>query len=287
MTGYVVLCPNPYRDIGFKFTLRAAELLKKEGIPVVLSPVFDWDGKVLLPENVEVLPLEQAAECARLVVSFGGDGTILHTARGLLRTSVPILGVNLGTKGFLAELEPNELQLLLKAARGDFVPVPRMMLDVSLFRDGKEIFTDSALNDAVVSGIAHAVRIAALGDGQVITEFSGDGMIVATPTGSTAYSMSAGGPLVEPTAENMILTPICPHALAARSFVLAPDRQVKLYPKDLRGKRAVLSVDGGEPIDLCQGDEIHISKSQYVTMLAKVSSKSFYDIAFEKLSERK
>jgi len=285
MEKHVALCPNPYRDLELKTTLAAAELLSKAGIPWVISPVYKLgeDGALGVP----TVPLAQAADGARLIVSFGGDGTILQTARAAMRSSVPLLGVNLGTKGFMAELEPGELEGVLRAARGDYVPSRRMMLDVELIRGGRVVLSDSALNDVVISGVARAVGLAALGDGQIITEYSGDGMIAATPTGSTAYSMSAGGPLVEPTAEAIILTPVCPHILAARSFVLAPERQVTLRPENLKGRRAVLSVDGLEPVDLMEGDEIRIRKSRYVTILAHVSHKSFYDIAFEKLSQRK
>ena len=160
-----------------------------------------------------------------------------------------------------------------------------MMLDVTLLRQGKTLLQDTVLNDVAVNGIANAIRIRAAGDDSVITEFSGDGIICATPTGSTAYSMSAGGPLVEPTARNIILTPICAHALMSRSFVLAPERRVELIPTDLRGKRAVLSLDG-RPIELQHGDKLQVTCSKHETLLARVSGRSFYDIAYEKLGER-
>lgn len=286
MEKHVALCPNPYRDTELRSTMAAVDILNAAGIPWVISPVFKTSAPYPL-DNINAVPLDQAVENACLVVSFGGDGTILQTAHAAMKGSVPLIGVNLGTKGFMAELDSDELYMLPQASRGDYLPSTRMMLDVKLVRGGEVIYSDSALNDAVVSGVAHAVGISAKSDGQVITEYSGDGMIAATPTGSTAYSMSAGGPLVEPTAKNIILTPICPHILAARSFVLAPDRLVTLRADALKGRRAVLSVDGLEPVDLLEGDEVCISRSEYVTTLAHVNSKSFYDIVYEKLSERK
>ena len=161
-----------------------------------------------------------------------------------------------------------------------------MMLDVELRREGKTVYSGLALNDAVITGVVHTIRLEAIRDGRTITKFSGDGLILATPTGSTAYSMSAGGPLVEPTAENFILTPICAHALAIRAFVLAPDGSVTVKIGNLTEKSAVLSLDGGTAINLREDDHIVVRKSRYKTILAHVGEKSFFDIAFEKLGER-
>jgi NAD+ kinase len=286
MAEKIALCPNIYRDNGLKCTLNAKRLLEKAGYKVVISPIFTG-GRDRMPPNIATQPLDKAISGARLVVSFGGDGTILHTARAALGKNVPIIGVNLGTKGFMADLEPDDIDKLIPTAKGDYSLEKRMMLDVNLMRGGESIYHDHALNDVVISGIAHTIKLKAWSDGQPMSEFSGDGVILATPTGSTAYSMSAGGPLVEPTAENIIMTPICPHALAARSFVLAPSRTVKVQAVRLSGKkRAVLSVDGGDTISLRTGDELVVSRSKYQTLLAHVGNKSFYDIAYEKLGER-
>lgn len=288
MADIIALCPNIYRDRGLKTTLAAKSLLEKAGFETVISPVFKSAGNRSVPRDIELCPIEESVTRAKLIVSFGGDGTILHTARAAVGTEAPIIGVNLGTKGFMAELEPDELDMLVKAARGEFQPEYRMMLDVTLLRDGETICADSALNDVVVSGIAHTIHLKAWGDGQLMTEFSGDGVILAAPTGSTAYSLSAGGPLVEPTAENIILTPICSHALVSRSFVLAPERVVRVQLPRLSGnRRAVLSVDGGDTISLRSGDELIVSRSKYRTLIAHVGNKTFYDVAYEKLGERK
>ncbi|NLH00758.1 MAG: NAD(+)/NADH kinase, partial [Clostridiales bacterium] len=203
--GLIVLCPNPKKDIGFETTLRVYDVLIKEGKEAVISPISPCLEHAPLPDFVKTMPLSDSAPDAKLIVCFGGDGTILKTARAVMKSPVPILGVNLGHKGFMAELEPDDTELLLKAANGDYEPISRMMIDVELVRDGKAIYQDSALNDAVICGTATAVKIAALGDGSKITEYTGDGIIVATPTGSTAYSLSAGGPLVAPTAKNILL----------------------------------------------------------------------------------
>jgi NAD+ kinase len=287
MSNPILLCPNPYRDIGLQVTQEAEAILNAAGFSTRICPVFDAQGSKFLPAEVDTVPMEEALPDARLIVTFGGDGTILHAARMAIGRMIPILGVNLGTKGMMAELERLELPKLLDAARGYYKPMERMMLDVELVRDGETVFSDCALNDAVISGVIRIIHLTAFGDGRRISEFSGDGIIIATPTGSTAYSMSAGGPLVEPAAENIILTPVCAHNLVTRSFVLAPDRRVAVRLGSLNGKQAVMSVDGGEPIELRSGDELHVKKSNYRTIMADLGYKSFYDITYEKLGERK
>ena len=282
----IALCPNPFRDHGLTVTLQARRLLEQQGFTTVISPVFKAQNRVELPGNVVTVPMEEAVRIASLIVSFGGDGTILRTAQSAAPQGVPILGVNMGNMGFMAEVEEHELHRLAEAAAGRYEPSPRMMLDVELRREGKTVYSGLALNDAVITGVVHTIRLEAIRDGRTITKFSGDGLILATPTGSTAYSMSAGGPLVEPTAENFILTPICAHALAIRAFVLAPDGSVTVKIGNLTEKSAVLSLDGGTAINLREDDHIVVRKSRYKTILAHVGEKSFFDIAFEKLGER-
>ena len=283
MSSHIVLCPNPKRDRDLALTLRARDLLTRAGLSVCISPLFRDLGGYVPPAGAELCDLAEAAPGARLVVTFGGDGTILHAARAVVKAGIPILGVNLGNKGFLAALEPEELPKLVEAATGGFTVERRMMADVELVRDGEAVFTDCALNDAVVEGFVSIIRVQAFGDGHKITEFSGNGIVLATPTGSTAYSMAAGGPLVEPTAENLILTPICAHMLAARSFVLAPDRQVTVRAPALEGKRAILTVDGSVPVELREGDELRVKKSADVTLLANLWRRDFYRATYEKL----
>ena len=284
-TNKIILCPNPSRDIGFKAAIAAKNILTTHGYEAVISPV-DYDS-AYLPENVDMCALSDAAPNASLVVVFGGDGTILRIARALLRHPIPILGVNLGNIGFMAELSPGDDDLLLKAASGDFICKSRMMLDVELVRDGNVIFSDCALNDVVMGGTASPINVTAYSDDSAITQFAGDGIIIATPTGSTAYSLSAGGPLVEPTAENILLTPICAHLMAARPCILESERRVKVTGRSSSGKKMWMSVDGSDPIPIFAGDEILAKKSVHRTLMAHVSDKNFYDIAFEKLGGNK
>lgn len=279
----IVLCLNPDCDGDFSVTLEAKKALEAAGHRTVVSIVSLRGPVKELPVEFETLPLEAAARDADMLITFGGDGTILKTARAVMKKPLPLLGVNLGHKGFMAELEPEELQLMLKAAAGGYTSIRRMMLDVELVRDGAVIFSDSALNDAAVGCTARAMNLTAYGDGTRITAYSGDGIVIATPTGSTAYSLSAGGPLVEPEAENIILTPICAHLMNARPFVLTADRTVTIKTENNGAKKLWLSVDGCEPITLIDGDQLQIKKSENYTLTVHVADKSFYDRAFEKL----
>lgn len=282
----VILCPNPYKDKDFKVTFEVRDMLENAGYDVKISPEYLPGDSAISVIHPDFCELKDVVNGAVLVVSLGGDGTIMHTARRMIGYMVPVIGVNLGTIGFLAELEDSDIVRLITAAAGNYIPSPRMMLKVKLERKGETVFKDYALNDVSIHGISQTIHVLACGDGRRIIEYSGDGLVVATPTGSTAYSMSAGGPIVEPTAENIILTPICAHALATRSFVLAPDRLVTVEVSRLRDRRAIVSVDGGD-FELEEGDILRIRKAEYQTMLAHVGHKAFYDIVYEKLGERK
>ena len=280
----IVLCPNVQRDGDFSCTAQVKAMLEAEGHQVVVSPVCGEPNTV---PPFEIQGLDEALTGADLLVSLGGDGTILRIAPEVMRHSAPLVGVNLGHTGFLTELDRENVDLVKRAAAGDFELVPRMMLDVEIMRNGQRVFSDTALNDVVISGIVQNVHLTAMGDGNRILAFSGDGVIVSSPTGSTAYSMAAGGPLVEPGTEAIILTPICAHMLAARSFVLGPERTVTVLPADISdGRRCVLTADGRGMTDLMDGDEVIVKKSEYKLLMAHLGTKSFYETAFEKLGER-
>ena len=280
----IILCPNPYKDRGLAVTRRALAFLEGAGYPVSVCPEYIDTAPAPLPPEWDSAPLAELLPEAALVVSLGGDGTIMHTARRMIGYEVPILGVNLGTVGFLADLDSGDLPRLAEAAAGKFTVSPRMMLRAELEREGATVYETYALNDLYLRGIVQMLHLTARGDGRKILDFSGDGLVIATPTGSTAYSMAAGGPLVEPTAENIILTPVCAHALAARSFVLAPERSVTVELGRLRG-RATLSADGNA-FEVRQGDILHVRKALHKTLIAHVGEKTFYDIVYEKLGER-
>lgn len=229
--------------------------------------------------------LQQEIRSADLLIAFGGDGTILHLARTVALHSVPVLGVNLGSLGFMSELEVNELDRLRDLAEGRFTVESRMMLDASVLREGRQVYSSIALNDAVISkgSIARVVRLDIFTEEGRLTRVGGDGIIVSTPTGSTGYSMAAGGPIVEPTAKNLLLTPICPHSTRSSSYVLSPDHVITVEAADANRKFVYLSVDGGKAFSLKNGDQVRVSTSKYTTKLVRLSKKSFCEILDKKM----
>lgn len=282
----VVLSPNPYRDRGLKAAQAAEKILKAAGVETAICLPFSVEGSnVEFPKHIQFKQTEEELKSADILVCFGGDGTILHAAKDANQFNVPILGVNLGSVGFMAELELGELSMLSKLPAGKYDVERRMMLDVTVRRDGKVIYSDIALNDAALTkgAVARVVDLEVLGDKTTITKMSADGVVISTPTGSTAYSMSAGGPIVEPTAENIIVTPICPHALSARSFVLGHERTVSIKLGRMARKTAFLSVDGGKAFKLNGGDVLEAKVSKSKTRLVRVTGRTFYEILNHKL----
>ena len=190
---------------------------------------FDVDRDYELPKSIEFQDLNREIKDADMLVCFGGDGTILHASKLATAHNLPILGINIGTMGFIAELEAGELELLRRLPAGDYTIEPRSMIDVTVTgANGQRLLHETALNDAVVTkgAIARVVQVSVYCDNVEATSFSGDGVIIATPTGSTAYSMSAGGPIVEPLAKNLIISPICAHAMLAKTIVVSPERVI-------------------------------------------------------------
>lgn len=285
----IVLSPNPYRDRGLRSAQYAKRVLERSGVESVICLPFDLDegSHLELPADLPLGDLSRELEGADMLVCFGGDGTILHSAREATAKNIPVLGVNLGSIGFMAELEHNELSLLSRLVGGHFSVERRMMLDVTVRREGSPVFTELALNDAVVTkgAVARVLELEVSGDRVVISSFSGDGLVVATPTGSTAYSMAAGGPIVEPTAENIIITPICAHSLHAKPFVLDSDRTVGVRLAAGGKKTAYLSVDGGRAFRVQPGDWVECRRSRQVTRLVRLTGRSFYDRINQKLGK--
>lgn len=283
----VVLSPNPYRDRGLKAALRAQEILEKSGVETAMCLPFalDSNGRSELPKGLNYRNMQTELENADMLICFGGDGTILHAARDANSRDLPILGVNMGSVGFMAELENSELEMLSRVGERRYTIERRMMLDVSVRRGRDTLYRDVALNDAVITkgAVARVIDLVVRGDGIHIYDYSGDGVVLATPTGSTAYSMSAGGPIVEPTSENILVTPICAHSLHAKPLVMGRDRVVSVRIGKLSRKTAYLSVDGGRAFKLCGGDSVEVRRSKNVTQLVRLSDRNFYEIINQKL----
>ena len=276
----MILTPNPYRDKNFKTVREAMNVLNQSGLEVRVCLPFEVDRTYDLPKDIAFSRLDRELPKADLVVCFGGDGTILHMAKAATRYDIPILGVNIGTMGFMAELESTELQELSRLATGEFSIDRRMMLDVTVMRDRDIIFHDICLNDAAITkgAVARIVHLNVQCDGVQALECGGDGIIVSTPTGSTAYNLSAGGPIVEPEAHSIIITPICAHDVGSRGIVASENRVITVGLTHNARRSAYLSVDGGKALKINMGDRITIRKSRFSTQLLRLKNRSFFDV---------
>lgn len=280
----ILICCNIERDPQMAVTRDILDRLNARGVWAEAFLPFggevppEMDGTRLCPDP------DEAIRGTDLLLCLGGDGTMLHLSKLAARNGVPMLGINLGKVGFITGLELEELDRLDDVLSGDYIIENRMMLDVEVRRGEDCVYRGFGLNEALVTRMnpAHAIHLTAYGDNQKISDYSGDGIIIATPTGSTAYSMAAGGPIVEPTAENLILTPVCAHSLTAKAYVLTGDRRTSV--KVIRSEDGILLVDGEESFPLQVGDLVYVKKSDYVTKLVKVRSPSFYEIVKNKLN---
>lgn len=276
----VILSPNPYRDKHFQTLREALEVLKNAGVETRVCLPFEVDRSCELPRDIRFSRMDRELPNASMVICFGGDGTLLHMAKAATRHNLPVLGVNIGTMGFMAELESSELSLLSKIATDEYSIDNRMMLDVTVHRDRDIIFHDLCLNDVAITkgAVARIVHLEVKCDGVQAVECGGDGIIVATPTGSTAYSLSAGGPIVEPDASNILITPICAHDVASRCIVASDKRTVTIAMTNNARRNAYLSVDGGKALRMNMGDVAVVKKSNLCTKLVRLKDRSFYDV---------
>lgn len=284
----IVMTPNPYRDKQFKYAQEAKRILEQAGCTVRVCLPFDVDKNYALPPEVKFYDLRTEIKSAQMLICFGGDGTILHASKFATQNRIPVLGVNIGTMGFIAELEAGELELLKKIPQGEYTLEPRTMLDVTVRSGEQQLFHETALNDAVITkgAIARVINIGIFCDGVEATNFSGDGVIVCTPTGSTAYSMSAGGPIIEPAAKNLLITPICAHAMLSRSIVTSPRRVIDVKIGKTGRHNAFLSVDGGRAFRLNMGDVVTVKASDQLTQLVRLKDTSYFEIVNRKFIDR-
>lgn len=279
----VGLWPHPGKVEALELARTTAQTLGRRGVEVWLTD----EGHRRL-ESLPVAGVARPQELGRhvqLLIVFGGDGALLSAARAVADQEVPILGVNAGHLGFLTEVEGADLEGVIdQLLAGKFRLDIRMMLRCRVERAGAVIAEHLALNDVVITRttFARMIRLRTFVGGEPVVEFMADGMIVATPTGSTAYSLSAGGPIVSPEVEAMVLTPICPHTLATRSIVVPPHEEVRI---DLVGRDegTMLTVDGQEGTPLGSGDSIHVAAAPERTRLVRLYSRKFYALLRSRL----
>lgn len=274
-----LLIPNRQKDRELALTEYIKGALEEQG--AICHICDDYH-----PDSSAPLKVPDHTEC---ILVIGGDGTILAAAGRLVGQNIPLLGVNLGTMGFLADVDLKELPITIeKLLADDYTLEKRIMLRAEIYKNG--ICTDSitALNDFVISrrSFSRLIGLSVQINGILIEKYYADGVIVCTPTGSTGYNLSAGGPIINPTCKNFVITPICPHSLATRSVVLAKQDEVIITLENIRqGQReeAYISADGRHEHYLQPGDRVRIYKAEEVTPFIKVKEVSFVNILKEKL----
>lgn len=227
---------------------------------------------------------EQIARQLDCLIVLGGDGTLIHTSRWAALYGIPVLGINFGQLGFLTEIEVGEIfPALEQLLAGNFGVENRMMLQAQVMRDGALIDGSIALNDVVISkgAFARLINLETYLNGELIKAFRADGLIIATPTGSTAYSLSAGGPIVPPWLEVILYTPICPHSLSSRPLVLDPDGEIKVRIKSKND--VMVTLDGQHGVQLQQGDQVIVRRSPVIARMIKLGNRNFFSILQMKL----
>lgn len=238
--------------------------------------------------EVEFFSRDAVFEKCDYAIAIGGDGTTLNVAKNAAMFDKPTLGINGGTLGFMSGLEKNELQLLANINKGLYRIEERMMLQVSI-GEGEHKNTYHCLNDVVISrgDLARLIEISVMSEERLVIRQRADGMIVSTPTGSTAYSMAAGGPVVSPEHSCFVVTPICPHSLVNRSIVFSTDKALKLSVDNDKNNNAFLSLDGVQSIPISTQTQIEVSRSPYKAKLIKIKPDNFYEILSKKIIDRR
>jgi NAD+ kinase len=262
-------------------------IAKKDVLFGLLDYLKKKKKKVLYDNNIAPLikgargyKKEKLLRKADMAIVLGGDGTLLKTARRSGKRKCPVLGVNIGTLGFLTETVPKKMYKSLdKIFKNHYVIDRRFILRVTIYRDGQKIYTTLALNDAVINQglFARLIQLRLEVNQRKMIDFEADGIIIATPTGSTAHALSAGGPIVHPSVHSFVVVPVCPASLSVRPIIIPNDRQLKVTVQTRRVKEHVgLTIDGQETFDLEYGDEIKIRKSSRVFDMIRLTGEGYY-----------
>jgi len=277
-----LLITNKYKDNELSVTHRVVDYLKDK----------DAECQVLSELGSEYEELPELSEEVACILVIGGDGTMLQAARVVAGKKIPMIGINKGTLGFLTEIEVSELEDALDQILSDDYQIEeRMMLKGEIYHEGERVNQSLALNDLVItrSGISRIIECRIMVNGRPMNTFNGDGLIVSTPTGSTGYNLSAGGPVVGPNADIVLLTPICPTSLGVRSTVLAPTDDIWIEigrTRKTQKEEAVATFDGQTGVYLTPGDRIHVRPAFEKLYLLKIREHNFYEILRGKLKKQ-
>ena len=283
MTVYI--SPNLGKAAASEIALRAAQILLTHGASVLMSDVMKDACSTM---GVTYLPQEQCLKQADVLLTIGGDGTILHEAGLSLKYAKPILGINLGRCGFLATCEVSEMEAKLSAvARGEFTLDNRMLLYARVL--GHDGWEGHALNDVVVTKgrLQQAIDFSIYCDDTLVEHYRGDGVIVATPTGSTAYSLAAGGPILDSQTKGVVVTPICPHSLASPAMVFAQERKLNVCVGQVADNEVFISCDGETGYPLKAGATAEIRLSDQEVKLITFSQADQFQAIDQKLRSRR
>ncbi|WP_294772335.1 NAD(+)/NADH kinase [uncultured Eubacterium sp.] len=281
----ISIFPNFNNDGVLQTCEEICKELDKLGVEYSVAKCNESDETGTLPLFFDT---DELIENCDIVIVVGGDGTTLNVAKAASLHNKLTLGINAGRLGFMSGLERDELSLLNRLVSGEYEVEERMMINARLMSEnGTQDFI--CLNDAVITrgDLARLIDVTVKSDGRVITKNRADGMIIATPTGSTAYSMAAGGPVVSPDNSCFVVTPICPHSLVNRSIVFSSDKELEITVENDKNNTSYLSIDGEKSVTVTKNSKIIISKSEYVAKLIKIKPDSFYEILNKKLLERR
>ena len=287
-----LIITNREKDADFALTKKIVAYIEEKGKKVILSkvPSIEDMRQVGITEDKNPVFLPEEAECA---IVLGGDGTIIRTANDLMTHPVPILGVNMGTLGFLAEIEQHHVWEALDCLfQNNYRIEERIMIEGNIVRQSKQLSctTDFALNDVVITrkGFSRIISLGIYVNDVLVDNFRGDGVIISTPTGSTAYNLSAGGPIVMAQACVMVITPICPHSLSPRSIIVSAEDTIKVVvgkSKKTQEAEAIVTFDGEKGNDMETNDIVFVNKAKYRTKLIKLSYTGIYEVLRSKLGK--
>lgn len=279
----IAILPNLTRENAREVTRRICAELTKLGACSMLDEAVRY---AFSETDAQFLPQDRLLECCDLVIAVGGDGSIIYASHKAIGAGKPVLGINAGRLAFLAGLEQHELPLLGRLLTGEYRTERRMLLQAQIRQNGEVLHEALCINDAVFSrmGAAKLTGIQVLVDGRETCRYLGDGVIVATPTGSTAYSLSAGGPIVDPSLESLLLTPICPHELSGRTLLFAP--QTELTLRATTDSMLGLTCDGADPLSVPRDAEVRIRRAETSAYFIRIKTDSFIDIYHTKLQQR-
>ncbi|HBL49525.1 MAG TPA: NAD(+) kinase [Firmicutes bacterium] len=284
----IALLPSAVKQRSAELAEKLADSLEAKGFQAIIGAETPPDSP--RSSGKGYAEITQAIAEAELVIVLGGDGSMLAAARRLYPSEIPLLGVNLGKLGFMADAQIDEIDLIPEAlAKGHYRIENRMMLEAKMERTGtgEQVSVDPALNEFAFlkKTLSRAVRLELKVQDEPVANYLCDGLIVATPTGSTAYSLSAGGPILNPTLQATVVTPICPHSLNQRSIVLSGEEELHLQIGPGYGRELIMTSDSRNPQQFGMGDSVIISHAPYCTKLLRLKRVHFYRSLWSRLGE--